>query len=64
MGEAMDPNETIRRIRVIVDRMDIEGSIDPSLQSMLVDLWRGLDGWLSKGNFLPSDWKRAIPSKE
>ena len=66
----MDPNETLKRIRVliaaIVARADAEeGSISRAeyqrLQSLdgeeLAGAMQNLDRWISNGGFLPSDWR-------
>jgi len=66
----MDPNETLKRIRVliaaIVARTDFEpGRISQAeyqrLQSLdgeeLAGAMQNLDRWISKGGFLPSDWR-------
>lgn len=63
----MDPNanleETLRLVRNILkatDECDDDG--DPVYNSRdvlrLAELVEALDGWLSKGNFLPNKWAR------
>lgn len=50
----MDPNETLRLMRLAVkDDLD-----------QLADLFEALDGWLSKGGFLPAAWRQVIPWQE
>ncbi|MBK6639629.1 MAG: hypothetical protein IPG34_19600 [Rhodocyclaceae bacterium] len=52
----MDPNETLKRIRMIVKR-DLEGdtmSVDDF--DVLVDLVNDLDEWMSRGGFPPTEW--------
>lgn len=50
----MDPNETLEQLRGEVELLP-EGMHSLPL---LIELWEGLDTWLSAGGFLPSDWAR------
>ena len=59
----MDPNVTLLRIRVL--RTQIQMHLicnrphkieEPSAE--LCELVESLDGWLSRGGFLPKEWKR------
>jgi len=59
----MDPNETLRLLRLraeklqkLMDRGTSDFELDTATQEML-DSWKALDEWLSKGGFLPSDWR-------
>ncbi|QZE10369.1 hypothetical protein SEA_SCOOBYDOOBYDOO_18 [Mycobacterium phage ScoobyDoobyDoo] len=45
----MDPNETLKMIRAALEEGDDERAAEH---------FRDLDGWLSKGGFLPTDWVR------
>lgn len=45
----MDPNATLTELRDM-----IQGTEDPDL----IEKFEALDGWLSKGGFLPRDWDR------
>jgi len=47
----MDPNETLRRIRELSER-----GYDEDDAASVVEAFRDLDEWLSKGGFLPSAW--------
>lgn len=42
----MDPNETLRQLRHAVEGESAD----------IFELFSALDGWLSKGGFLPTDW--------
>jgi alkyl hydroperoxide reductase subunit AhpC len=49
----MDPNVTLLRIRDLVSNTHLIGDeVDE-----LADLIDALDGWISNGGFLPSDWE-------
>ena len=52
----MDPNAALDEIRSIVARAD--GGLGRSDAERLAELVDGLDGWLSRGGFLPADWAR------
>lgn len=49
----MDPNVTLARLR---EKM--QGNF---IESETRELFEALDGWLSKGGFLPDDWRRYPP---
>jgi hypothetical protein len=51
----MDPNTALQRIRELVTGVCI-GSGAQGID--LAEAFEDLDGWLSKGGFLPSDWFR------
>lgn len=51
----MDPNETLRIIRAQVGMILDEN--DGNSPEALAEAVRDLDGWLSKGGFLPSEWQ-------
>lgn len=68
----MDPQAALNQIRVLVSaiRERIDGSETDDIDTMdpddlttivedaneLVDLFDGLDQWMARGGFLPSDW--------
>lgn len=57
----MDPNEALKRFRDYMTRLgeDAEaGEVDDDDVAFAVELWEGLDGWISNGGFLPKDWER------
>ena len=54
----MDPNATLKEIREIIKSWTKDESKD--IPSRLVDLIDGLDGWISKGGFLPRDWQKPV----
>lgn len=52
----MDPNQALKNARASVARID--ESITPSEEDVaaLADAFEALDGWLSGGGFLPTEW--------
>lgn len=55
----MDPNETLAEIRRLGTRLIEEPSDNATfglLAGALVAHIEALDGWLSKGGFLPTSW--------
>ena len=58
----MDPNETLRQLRLAI-RQARQGdaarmvTLAESLETV-TELAEALDGWLSKGGFLPQAWER------
>lgn len=57
----MDPNANLEEIRRLVAEFNstTKTESDPLRNhERLVDLIEALDGWLSKGGFLPDAWKR------
>jgi len=56
----MDPDEVLRRVRALVKALgDSEDASDSLLLGVaLVEAFEALDGWLSRGGFLPAAWKR------
>ena len=61
----MDPNAALKEIREIVKNADkpnpLKGIYEEHAEfSRLIDLIDGLDGWISKGGFLPRDWQKPV----
>ena len=63
----MDPNETLKGMRLIAehflsDQPGYQGTPDgePTMDDAreLAELVQAIDGWLSRGGFLPDAWKR------
>jgi hypothetical protein len=54
----MDPDEVVRTIREIVQRITEDDHVESDLGE-LADAFESLDLWLSRGGFLPDDWKDA-----
>ena len=57
----MDPNEALRRAREATRKVfeTIEGGSELRFASEdLAEAFEALDGWLSKGGFLPESWAR------
>lgn len=55
----MDPNACLEEIRELVSDIfaDDKSNIDSLRRGdRLAELVEALDGWLSKGGFLPADW--------
>lgn len=55
----MDPNGALQRIRAIVsDWEDPEGSgLDAWDMERALELFSGLDQWLTNGGYLPAEWQ-------
>lgn len=51
----MDPNETLRRLRKLINTPTTEATAVAALMEM-TDLFGSLDEWISRGGFLPTDW--------
>lgn len=51
----MDPNETLRRIRILTALALMQGLTDEQTQE-LARLVNALDEWIRKGGFFPRDW--------
>lgn len=63
----MDPNETLRMCRRLAkhliaradaERQHHETTTSDTSGEELAECFNNLDEWLSKGGFLPSDWRR------
>jgi hypothetical protein len=54
----VDPNETLKTIRELVNRTNAYGDEVPPFVLDLVHAIEDLDGWLRKGGFHPTDWSR------
>lgn len=55
-GELMDPNETLRQLRVALAAMEMEPNEENA--ELVLNLFDNLDGWLKMGGFPPTDWKK------
>lgn len=53
-----DPNEALRELRHLIE---INGEEDYSEE--IAEKFQALDEWLSKGGFLPEDWRLAPPEE-
>lgn len=55
----MDPNETLRRMRVLASDLDDNPTLDTveSVAYGLAECVTALDDWLSRGGFLPEAWE-------
>lgn len=56
----MDPNEALRELRRIMTQLDKAQAAweVEQLAERAADVFGGLDDWLSKGGFLPDEWRR------
>lgn len=58
-GEEMDPNIALSRLRELLARWEEWGTLEVDAEvamDEILDLFYGLDEWLSQGGFRPSDW--------
>jgi hypothetical protein len=55
----MDPNAALAEIRTIISQHNRDGGL--VVAARLAELVDGLDGWLSKGGFLPAAWTHGGP---
>lgn len=55
----MDPNETLRLLRLTIKQMAVDE--DPGVRAAhaaeVAEYFEALDEWISKGGFLPRDWR-------
>jgi len=59
LAELRDMDARIERAEARGEGTDMLEEEQLSLLSELADLAEALDGWLSKGGFLPAAWERA-----
>lgn len=54
----MDPNEALKNARKALEtiRGDRDGVVTSDAHDSLADAFESLDGWLSKGGFMPNGW--------
>lgn len=57
-GGFMDPNATLTEIRELAYRIVEERDSRESTYDRLAELVQALDEWITRGGFLPNDWKR------
>jgi hypothetical protein len=57
----VDPDEALKNARAAIAqiRNADEGRVAIEGGEILADAFEALDGWLSKGGFLPKDWTGA-----
>jgi hypothetical protein len=56
----MDPNATLAGLRELVERVQNgTGRVDAD---EFAEKFEALDGWITKGGFLPADWSRGAPT--
>jgi len=64
----MDPNEALKRLRDLMEGLkeaaDSGDDIDHDDVGDAVNVWEGLDHWLSGKGFLPKDWQRSTGEEQ
>lgn len=61
----MDPNKTLIQLRNLSDQINkmdfdsVNSSTVDSIASEMSELFQELDSWITKGGFLPTDWKNS-----
>lgn len=61
----MDPNATLKlaqeKAMAILTNLDTDGPVADLIQDaeMLAQAVQDLDGWISRGGFLPGDWSKS-----
>jgi hypothetical protein len=56
----MDPNACLKEIRILTEAIVNGGDSDMINCERLAELVEALDGWISKGGFLPADWQPKV----
>ena len=64
----LDPNAALKQLRAQVraSKETLDSDHDPEPEELeerlnaIVDLFTGLDGWISGGGFLPSAWRKQV----
>lgn len=60
----MDPNTALQNLREDIARFEEQVAIEPqSLGEQIIDQFKDLDEWLSKGGFLPEAWRAFSPEE-
>lgn len=58
----MDPNTVLAELRELIRHLPFEveemGLVDLDGANDIHEKFTALDGWLSKGGFLPADWQQ------
>ncbi len=61
----MDPDEALANLRKLMQQLydelpgpDIQSTRIEDLASEIVEQFEALDGWLTRGGFLPAAWSR------
>jgi hypothetical protein len=55
----LDPDEALKRLRELADKIDSPFGFDLAEAKDLAIQFQALDGWLTRGGFLPKDWARS-----
>lgn len=58
----MDPNTALAQLRQASEWMEryTDEAVDKALIDDIMLSFEALDDWLSRGGFLPDDWKRKV----
>lgn len=58
----MDPNAALETLRELAERLINESDAgqepDETVVMRMCEVFQGLDDWIAKGGFLPSNWQR------
>lgn len=54
----MDPNQTLRELRDLVETIKYERGQNVNSFYDILDLWSALDQWITRGGSLPENWNR------
>lgn len=57
----MDPDAALAKLRELLDGATVDAKSDDELWEIVheaVDVFAGLDNWISKGGYLPKEWQR------
>lgn len=54
----MDPTEALKDVRSLSERVRTTEQVSDNV-GMLIDTVEGLDEWISKGGFLPDQWRNV-----
>lgn len=52
----MDPDAALAQIRELIIKQQTDNELNDTDTDRLVELIDGLDEWMTKGGFLPTDW--------
>jgi hypothetical protein len=58
----MDPNIVLAELRTLISQWEAAGSRGTWTEAQAdrtIELARDLDGWISRGGFLPDEWDRG-----
>jgi len=62
----MDPDEALKQLRILAAAVQIakdNNTLEAEDAGLMADLFEGLDGWISRGGFLPAAWVQKPSSQ-